>query len=275
MRHKGYNVYALGARGSGRHSLVEHLLRHKAATEPTPPDWCYVNNFGDPQRPHRLQLPSGRANGLSVAMKRLVEELRASLPAAFERDEYRARREVIEQQFKQRSEQTFGALQRRAEAKNITLLRTPTGLALAPKRDGKVLTSEMFEELPAVERERVEHELEGIQSELDAIMQQVPQWEREHREAVRVHNRETTACDRSPDGRCAPYLICRKSLNTSTRRTGRQGKCRRLPRPSSPQAARKCGRAGSSERRRAVSPLSGQHHCRQWLAARRPGHLRG
>jgi lon-related putative ATP-dependent protease len=192
MRHKGYNVYALGARGSGRHSLVEHLLRHKAATEPTPPDWCYVNNFADPQRPHRLQLPSGRATGLSVAMKRLVEELRASLPAAFERDEYRARREVIEQQFKQRSEQTFGALQRRAEAKNITLLRTPTGLALAPKRDGKVLTSEMFEELPATERERVEHELEGIQSELDAIMQQVPQWEREHREAVRDLNRETT-----------------------------------------------------------------------------------
>src|SRR5438128_6459746 len=48
MRRKGYNVYALGPRGSGRHSLVEHLLRRKAATEPTPPDWCYVNNFTDP-----------------------------------------------------------------------------------------------------------------------------------------------------------------------------------------------------------------------------------
>jgi hypothetical protein len=59
MRHKGYNVYALGARGSGRHGLVEHLLRHKAATEPTPPDWCYVNNFADPQRPHRLHGWSG------------------------------------------------------------------------------------------------------------------------------------------------------------------------------------------------------------------------
>ena len=33
-------------------------------------------------------------------MKRLVEELRAALPAAFERDEYRARREAIDQQFK-------------------------------------------------------------------------------------------------------------------------------------------------------------------------------
>lgn len=192
MRRKGYNVYALGPSGSGRHTLVENLLRRKAGTEPTPPDWCYVNNFADPQKPHRIQLPPGRGTELSVAMKRLVDELRAALPAAFERDEYRARREVIEQQFKQRSEQAFGELQQRAERKNITLLRTPTGLALAPKRGGKVLRPEMFEELPPAEREQIQHDLEGVQNELEAIMQQVPQWEREHREAARELNRETT-----------------------------------------------------------------------------------
>jgi AAA domain len=48
MRRKGYNVYALGPSGSGRHSAVEGLLLGKAATEQTPPDWCYVNNFADP-----------------------------------------------------------------------------------------------------------------------------------------------------------------------------------------------------------------------------------
>src|SRR5713226_10725327 len=102
IRAKGYNVYALGASGTGRHSMVEDLLRQRAATEPTPPDWCYVNNFADPQQPRRLQLPSGRGAGLAAAMKRLVEELRAALPAAFERDESRARREAVEQQFRQK-----------------------------------------------------------------------------------------------------------------------------------------------------------------------------
>src|SRR5271166_2285509 len=165
MRRQGYNVYALGASGSGRHSLVEDLLNRQAAAEPTPSDWCYVNNFTDPQRPRRLQLPAGRGAQLSAAMKRLVEELRAALPAAFERDEYRARREVIDQQFKQRSEQAFGTLQKRAEEKNITLMRTPMGLALAPKRGGKVLTPELFEELPAAEREQIQSELEGVQNE--------------------------------------------------------------------------------------------------------------
>ena len=191
IRAKGYNVYALGASGTGRHGMVEDLLQQRAATEPTPPDWCYVNNFDDAQLPRRLQLPSGRGTGLAAAMRRLVEELRAALPAAFERDENRARREAVEQQFRQRTEGAFGALQQRAELKNITLLRTPMGLALAPTRDGKVLAPELFNELPTAERESIQHETEAIQAELEAIMRQVPQWEREHRDAVQALNRET------------------------------------------------------------------------------------
>ena len=46
MRGKGYNAYALGPSGTGRHSLIEELLRKQAESEPTPPDWCYVNNLG-------------------------------------------------------------------------------------------------------------------------------------------------------------------------------------------------------------------------------------
>jgi lon-related putative ATP-dependent protease len=192
MRRKGYNVYALGASGTGKHTLVRDLLRRRAEDTPTPPDWCYVNNFTDPQKPRRLQLPAGRGNGLRDAMKRLVQELRAALPAAFERDDYRARRDVIDQQFKQRNEQGFGELQRRAEQNGISMLRTPMGLALAPRRDGKVLTPELFEALPEADRERIQRDLEEVQGELEAVMQKVPQWEREHREAVRELNRNTT-----------------------------------------------------------------------------------
>jgi lon-related putative ATP-dependent protease len=192
MRRKGYNLYALGASGTGKHTIVRDLLKRRAESSPTPPDWCYVNNFTDPQKPRRLQLPPGRANGLRDAMRRLVEELRAALPAAFERDDYRARRDVIDQQFKQHNEQAFGELQGRGEEKGISMLRTPMGLALAPRRNGKVLTPEMFEALPEAERERIQRDLEEVQGELEAVMQKVPQWEREHREALRELNRNTT-----------------------------------------------------------------------------------
>jgi len=193
MRGKGYNVYALGASGSGRHDMVEDLLRRKAESEPTPSDWCYVNNFDDPQRPRCLHVPAGRGTGLSSSMKQLVEELRVAIPAAFDRDEYRARRDALEQQLRQRQEQAFGGLQQRAQGKNIALLRTPMGLALAPMRDGKVMPPDAFSELPESEREEIQHEIEGIQAELEATMRQVPLWEREHRDGLQALSRETAA----------------------------------------------------------------------------------
>lgn len=192
MRRKGYNVYALGPSGTGRHSLIEELLRKQAESEPTPPDWCYVNNFADPQKPRRLRLPAGRGAGLAAAMKRLIEELRTALPAAFEHEEYRAQRAMIEQEFKGRHEQVFGALQARADRSGIALLRTASGLAMAPKRDGKALSPEQFAELSPAEREHFQREIVAIQGELAAMMQQVPQWEREHRDTVRALDRETT-----------------------------------------------------------------------------------
>jgi len=192
LRHKGYNVYALGPSGTGRHALVEDLLKSRAAGESTASDWCYVNNFADPQKPHCLELPTGQAAGLAAAMKHLIDELRVALPAAFENNEYRARREVIEQQQKARSEEAFGGLQERADAKGIALIRTPMGLALAPKRDGKVMNPDDFEALSEDERKRIQQDMEQAQSELETIMRQVPQWEREHREAVRALNRDIT-----------------------------------------------------------------------------------
>jgi lon-related putative ATP-dependent protease len=171
--------------------MVDDLLRQRAASDPAPPDWCYVNNFDDPQQPRSLRLPPGRGAALAAAMKRLILELRATLPAAFERDEYRARRESIEQQFRQRTEQAFGAVQQRAQAQNIALMRTPTGLAVGPSRDGKVLGPDAFNELPPEERERIQHEIEAIQQDLEKTMRDVPLWEREHRDTVQALDRET------------------------------------------------------------------------------------
>lgn len=164
MRGKGYNVYALGPSGTGRHSQIEALLRKQAESEPTPPDWCYVDNFADPQKPRRLRLPAGRGAGLAAAMKHLIEELRSALPTAFEQEEYRAQREMIEREFKGRHERAFGALQAHAERSGIALLRTPSGLALAPARDGKALSPEQFAELPPAECERIQREITAIRA---------------------------------------------------------------------------------------------------------------
>jgi len=193
IRRKGFNLFAHGPGGTGKHTLIREVLMRKAAADPTPPDWCYVNNFADPHRPRRLMLPAGRARPLSQGMDKLITELRASLPAAFEREDYRNRREALEQQLKKRHEDAFGDLQRRAEQQEIAIMRTPMGLALAPVKNGEVLNPEAFKKLDEAERSRIKEAMEHLQGELEAIVHQIPDWERELREGVRKLNRGTVA----------------------------------------------------------------------------------
>ncbi len=193
MDRRGYNLFVLGPSGTGKHTFVREFLRREATRQPTPLDWCYVNNFADPQEPRRLSLPPGRAVTLRDDMNHLITELRAALPAAFERDDYRSRREVLDQQLKQRHEEAFGALQRKAEKQDVGLMRTPMGLALAPTHGGEIIPPEVFKRLGETEREQIKTKVEALQAELESIVRKIPDWEREHREAVRQLNRETAA----------------------------------------------------------------------------------
>jgi lon-related putative ATP-dependent protease len=192
MRRKGYNLFALGPSETLRHTIVREFLERVAATEPVPADWCYVHNFVHPQRPHALKLPAGRAARLGRSMDALIEELRSALRATFEGDEYRTRRQIIEGAFRHQQESSLEAIQEKARAKSIALMRTPAGLVFAPMRDGEVLGPEEFNKLPQEDQDRVKAEVEELQKELQESLQQMPVWEKELREKMRELNREFT-----------------------------------------------------------------------------------
>ncbi|MBL8837256.1 MAG: AAA family ATPase [Alphaproteobacteria bacterium] len=190
MRRDGFNIYALGPSGTGKRSVILHLMRQRAADEPTPADWIYVNNFADPHRPNAIQLPPGRGGALRQDMRSLIEELRVAIPAAFESEDYRTRRHVIDGQFKERHDKLISAIEQRAKAQGVGIIRTPMGMGLAPVRNGEVLAPEQFAQLPAEEQERLQQEMEAIHQQLQEVMQQLPRWESERRAAVRDLNRE-------------------------------------------------------------------------------------
>ena len=193
IRRPGYNLFALGPAGMGKHSLVQSYAAEKAATEPVSPDWCYVNNFRDPHKPRMLRLPNGQGITLATDMDQLIEDLHATLPSVFESDEYHARSREIDEEFTEREEQEMKAIQQNAEQKNITLIRTPTGFTLAPIYKGEVLGPEEFERLPKKERQRIERDTEELQEQLRKIFQDVPKRQKEYRDRMSALNREMSA----------------------------------------------------------------------------------
>src|SRR5262245_52928683 len=66
---RGFHLYVAGSPGTGRESTVLEAVRSFAATRSTPPDWVYVHNFAEPDRPRALPIPAGQGRRLAKAMK--------------------------------------------------------------------------------------------------------------------------------------------------------------------------------------------------------------
>jgi lon-related putative ATP-dependent protease len=185
IRREGFNLFALGPEGTGKYAVVRHYLERQAATQPLPSDWCYVNNFVESHKPCALRLPPGGGPKLRRDMERLVEELRTAIPATFESEHYRTRRQDIEEEFRERQEKALADVQRQAQERGLALMRTPMGLAFAPMRGGQVINPEDFQKLPPEEQERVQADVSVLQEELQKSLGQMPQWDRERRTKVK------------------------------------------------------------------------------------------
>jgi lon-related putative ATP-dependent protease len=193
MHRPGFNIFALGPAGIGKHHVVRLLVDRQAAAEPVPPDWCYVNDFADARRPRALRLPPGRGVALRADLDSLVRDLREAIPAAFDTDDYRSRRKLLDEQFKKRQEEAFAAIESRGREKGIAMIRSPMGLGLAAVADGEVIEPERFAQLPPEDQERIKSDLSELQGELQGVVSTLPRWEREHRDALRQLDREVTA----------------------------------------------------------------------------------
>jgi hypothetical protein len=84
----------------------------------------------------RCACPAGMGRQLKRDMERLVEDMQTALSAAFESEEYQARRRAVESEFQDQQQASLMELQEQAKQRNLTLLRTPAGLAFAPLKEG-------------------------------------------------------------------------------------------------------------------------------------------
>lgn len=192
MQRPGYNLYALGPEGIGRHTLVRHSFEQAAALAPVPDDWCYVNNFGEPRKPRALRLPAGRGRAFCTDMMRFVEDVRIALRSAFESDEHRTRQQVVEDNLRERRERALAEVGDEASKRGVALLRTPIGFAFAPIRDGKVMAPDDFGRLPEEQQKAAQAAIEELQEKLKKVLESVPQWMKEARQTIRQLNEETT-----------------------------------------------------------------------------------
>lgn len=190
IQHADFNVFVLGPSGTGRHSAIRTLIEAEAATRPVPPDWVYVNDFANPERPKAITMPAGTARPLQKAMEALVDDLATDIPALFESEQYQNRRSAFEQRLATRKQEAFEKLVERSQQRSVTILRTPMGFAIAGVRNGEVIKPDDFVNLTDEDRSQIEKSVNLTEKDLEKYLKSIPRLEKENRAAVALLNAE-------------------------------------------------------------------------------------
>ncbi|NLF88511.1 AAA family ATPase [Candidatus Bathyarchaeota archaeon] len=190
IKKDGFNVYVAGYPGTGRKTAVKAYVEAQAKTQPVPPDWCYVNNFGNQYEPQAIELPSGKGKEFREDMKGFIDNVKVALPKAFESEDYVTRREATLRNLETRRKQLIDGLNAKALSEGFVIQTTPIGILLVPVLDGKPLSEEEMLALPQKVKDKLEPKREALEKEFSAVMRQLIDMEQQIRESVKKLNKE-------------------------------------------------------------------------------------
>jgi predicted ATP-dependent protease len=192
MSAPGYNVFVAGVPGSGRESTIVMHLQRVAPQRATPPDWVYVYNVSDPDRPNAMQLPAGRGAPFQAAMREFVQATQRELPRAFESDEYERRKHSVVTEIGERRDALFQELNAVARANGFVVEMTPAGIISIPVIDGQPVPPQAFAQLPEETRQEIEQRAKLVYEQVALTMRQVRLVEKEAVERLIQLDREVT-----------------------------------------------------------------------------------
>jgi len=191
IKSPGYNIYVTGKNNSGRTSTVKKILQKIASQKDTPPDWCYVHNFDNPDQPIAISLPAGKGKAFKKDMEDLVTTLQREIPKAFRSEDYKERRKVLLEKPEREKKAILSEVEERARKRGFRINRTPFGFITIPlKKNGEPLKEEEYEALPEEEKKRIQDEMAKTQQEVAQAFEKISELDKKSKEALEKFNKE-------------------------------------------------------------------------------------
>lgn len=177
MKGKGFNVFAAGPPVTGKRPATRSYLEKIAKTKPTPPDWCYVNNFQNPYEPKALKLPAGKAKIFQKDLKNLIDQVKRAVPAALQSEEFAARTSGISKKSVEERDRILNELNDIAKQSSYAVRMNQLGIGIVPMRAGKPVTQEEYDTLPPTVKKKFEQSRETVRIALDKAGKRVNELE--------------------------------------------------------------------------------------------------
>jgi lon-related putative ATP-dependent protease len=190
IKEEGFNVYVAGLPGTGKKTAILTFLEKKAKDMPVPPDYCYVYNFEDSQKPNALRLPPGKGSEFVRDMEKFVEEMKKAIIAAFESEDYATRREDTLGQYEEKKQELMRELNQKAQEAGFVLQRSQIGMVIVPVINGQIINEQQFSILPQSVREEIQDRRKLLQDELRTAFRQFRDIDRDAEAEVEKFNKE-------------------------------------------------------------------------------------
>ena len=173
----GYNLYALGSVQTDKRTLITKRLQSFSGSHDTPDDWCYLQNFEDPVKPHSISLPAGVGVRLRHHMQEFITNVRTLVPTALSSDEFHGQSQELSTDLQKRQSSDTAALEAEAKAQGLAMLPTPNGFVFAPVDAGKVMEQEAFLALSDERKQEIQSAIERMTSRLLERLREYPQYQ--------------------------------------------------------------------------------------------------
>src|SRR5260370_5619777 len=177
MTGKGLNVFTAGPQVTGKRPATRSYLEKIRKTKPTPPDWCYVNNFQNPYEPKALKLPAGKAKIFQKDLKNLIDQVKRAVPAALQSEEFADRTNSITKKSVEERDRILNELNDVAKQSSYAVRMNQLGIGIVPMRAGKPVSQEEFDALPPNVKKKFEQSRESVRNALDKAGKQVNELE--------------------------------------------------------------------------------------------------
>jgi len=194
----GYNIFVTGLTGTGRFTTIKCILEELNVQGKIPNDFCYVNNFKNPDMPHMLSLPPGQGNAFKKEMENLIETLKKKIPLMFENETYLNKKKEVVEKFRNKQAEMFREFEKKVNKEGFALVQIQMGPysrpGIFPLIEGNPVNMEQLESM--VEEDKFsKEELEKLKGKQAQLVNELEDTFKETRKSEKEIKEELTSLD--------------------------------------------------------------------------------
>ena len=181
---KGYNVYLEGPTGSGKTTYTKNYLEKLSVSKKTPPDWCYIYNFENPNEPIAVSLAAGEGNKFKDVMEKFIKEIKIDIRNTFKNEDFEKEKNIIAQKYQEKRIKLLNDLNKKSAKYGFQVKSADNGIYMMPIVDGKVIKEEEFDKLDEEVKKEYEDKSTIVQQQIIQVIAQIKELDSESEKKI-------------------------------------------------------------------------------------------